>query len=446
MIRRIKLQNFMSHWDTEIEFGPGLNVITGDNNIGKSAIVVALDYLCRGNRPGDFFCTHDREPTRVTVETEEPDGSRHIIWRAPTPRSGAGTQTWGIDDREGVKNLPSDWHDYLRLGESELKGTTTLSVHIGEQKKPQFLLDETPSDRARFLGQTSDVRFLLRMRDLHKVRIRESERDLTNRRKELAEIEASLAPLEKAPAVLERTNLLAAEIAALRASEQQSLQIEEAAHALDEQIRQVDSLERRARALSPLAPPPELADETNLRDRLAALEAKQREAAGLRSRWRALETLEAPPSIVLEQPLETLATQIDRAERVFRRMQRERQALDRLEAPPALLDEKVMSETLARLANAEDELDRSRRLRRVLARLEPAPELADLGALEACANSLEVAQVQLERHAKELQVASQELERAFDDMQRFVSEYPYCPTCGAPLDAKRLVEAGHVDG
>ena len=45
MIRSINLKNFMAHADTTIDLHPGLNVIVGENNTGKSAIVLALEIL-----------------------------------------------------------------------------------------------------------------------------------------------------------------------------------------------------------------------------------------------------------------------------------------------------------------------------------------------------------------------------------------------------------------
>ncbi|MBM4287752.1 MAG: hypothetical protein FJ135_06335 [Deltaproteobacteria bacterium] len=45
MIRKIRIQNFMAHRASEIELSPGVTVITGPNNIGKSEIVEAIRHL-----------------------------------------------------------------------------------------------------------------------------------------------------------------------------------------------------------------------------------------------------------------------------------------------------------------------------------------------------------------------------------------------------------------
>ena len=44
-IKKIIIDNFQSHEHTEIEFGPGLNVIVGPSDYGKSAVVRALRWV-----------------------------------------------------------------------------------------------------------------------------------------------------------------------------------------------------------------------------------------------------------------------------------------------------------------------------------------------------------------------------------------------------------------
>ena len=50
MISRVCLQNFQSHEESELELSPGINVIVGSSNSGKSAIVRAMEGV-RTNRP-----------------------------------------------------------------------------------------------------------------------------------------------------------------------------------------------------------------------------------------------------------------------------------------------------------------------------------------------------------------------------------------------------------
>ena len=54
MIKRITLDNYMSHSHTVIEPADGLTVLVGENNCGKSAVVSALQTLCF-NRQKNFM-------------------------------------------------------------------------------------------------------------------------------------------------------------------------------------------------------------------------------------------------------------------------------------------------------------------------------------------------------------------------------------------------------
>ncbi|MBP5458657.1 MAG: AAA family ATPase [Clostridia bacterium] len=70
MIRRIKLRNFESHEDSEIEFTEGLNLLIGQSNQGKSSIIRGLALVVANQfdkdqvRTGCEFC-------EVTVETDK---------------------------------------------------------------------------------------------------------------------------------------------------------------------------------------------------------------------------------------------------------------------------------------------------------------------------------------------------------------------------------------
>ena len=77
MIRRIVLENFMSHEHTELVLDAGVNVITGRNNIGKSAVAEALRCLTTGGHGSGFVLRHGAKKCSVTVETSE---GRVITW------------------------------------------------------------------------------------------------------------------------------------------------------------------------------------------------------------------------------------------------------------------------------------------------------------------------------------------------------------------------------
>lgn len=56
MIKKIRIENFMSHRDTILEPAEGVTLISGPNNCGKSAVMMALWGLSGLNEVrGDFM-------------------------------------------------------------------------------------------------------------------------------------------------------------------------------------------------------------------------------------------------------------------------------------------------------------------------------------------------------------------------------------------------------
>ena len=70
MIQSLALKNFQSHKDTLIKFDPGVNVIVGSTDSGKSAIIRALRWLV-WNRPiGDKMRSNWGGETEVIIDDE----------------------------------------------------------------------------------------------------------------------------------------------------------------------------------------------------------------------------------------------------------------------------------------------------------------------------------------------------------------------------------------
>jgi len=55
MIKYLQIQNFQSHKDSLLEFDPGVNVIVGSSDSGKTAVIRALRWLVWNRPSGDAF-------------------------------------------------------------------------------------------------------------------------------------------------------------------------------------------------------------------------------------------------------------------------------------------------------------------------------------------------------------------------------------------------------
>ena len=168
MIRRIVLENYMSHGRTVIEPAAGLTVLVGPNNCGKSAIIHALQTLCY-NKPNEFAIRHDQKEASIEVETQ--DG--HVLkWR----RRRSGAVSYEIDGqpihRLGQGGVPDGLHALLRMPRIEsADGQAVFLVHFGLQKSPVFLLDDPPTRAATFFASSSDAERLLQMQRRHREKV-----------------------------------------------------------------------------------------------------------------------------------------------------------------------------------------------------------------------------------------------------------------------------------
>ena len=81
-VKRINLHNYRNHKSRELTFSPGINVITGENAIGKTNIVEALYYLslARSFRgvDDDELITHEEDYSEIDAEVHEGQIKRNI--------------------------------------------------------------------------------------------------------------------------------------------------------------------------------------------------------------------------------------------------------------------------------------------------------------------------------------------------------------------------------
>ena len=141
MITRIELTNFMSHKHTVIEPAAGLTVLVGPNNIGKSAIVAALQILCH-NDNSTYVLRHGEKECSIRVDT---DDGHTVEWRRKNaPSYVVDTVTF---DRLRNSGLPDEVHQALRLPKVAAYDTD-FDIHFGTQKSPIFLLANSPANAA----------------------------------------------------------------------------------------------------------------------------------------------------------------------------------------------------------------------------------------------------------------------------------------------------------
>lgn len=169
-IESLRAVDFRTHADTHVRLGPGLTLLTGDNNLGKSALISGLRALARGGA-SDAHIRHTTDGLRF-VMTLLKEGVRHEVSlqrkRKGSPRVTLTHRVDGVTEplheERGAQHSVPDWLDQL-LNLNTIEG---LDPQLVGQKTPVFLLDQPASVRAKLLYAGREAGILAKMFALHR--------------------------------------------------------------------------------------------------------------------------------------------------------------------------------------------------------------------------------------------------------------------------------------
>jgi DNA repair protein RecN (Recombination protein N) len=144
MLSLIRVKNYAVIDEIEVEFGEGLNVMTGETGAGKSILVDALG-LALGDRADATAVRHDAERAEISVSFDVPAGHAALAWLAER----------GLDDDTACtlrRLVGSDGRSRAFINGQpvnlqDLKALGGLLVDIHGQHAHQSLLD-TGNQRA----------------------------------------------------------------------------------------------------------------------------------------------------------------------------------------------------------------------------------------------------------------------------------------------------------
>ncbi len=157
MINSLTGKFFETHIDTHIEFGPGVNVIIGESDEGKSGIIRQLKWNAENRPQGDYYRNDQLDPkkkedklklTEVSVDYKDSG----IITRARDGFSG-GVNHYQIDDGEPLRALRTDVPDEVK-DVSKMKAVNIQTQHPTEQ---YFLLADKPGQVAKEFNKVAGL-------------------------------------------------------------------------------------------------------------------------------------------------------------------------------------------------------------------------------------------------------------------------------------------------
>ena len=152
MIKSVKIQNIESHEGTELSFHPGVNIILGETDGGKTAIIRALQWAVRGKpvRGNTIQSTWGGE-SRVCVELEDKKVSR----------SKSTSDSYTIYERGLDKSQQRRVNTCKAFG-STIPEEVERAFNIGDinfqnQLDSPFLLSKTPGEVAQHFNKIAGL-------------------------------------------------------------------------------------------------------------------------------------------------------------------------------------------------------------------------------------------------------------------------------------------------
>ncbi|WP_019138293.1 AAA family ATPase [Peptoniphilus timonensis] len=160
-IKNVELHNFQSHNYTEIEFDRGLNVILGNSDAGKTAILRAIKWALYNEPKGDYFIRQGEK--EVSVKVTFSNGV--VVERSRTPSK----NSYYLMTAEGEEmrfegfglDVPKEIRNATNMYKVSLDNSNNKSIlNIAEQLDGPFLLNEQASLRASAIGRLIGVNYV----------------------------------------------------------------------------------------------------------------------------------------------------------------------------------------------------------------------------------------------------------------------------------------------
>lgn len=154
--KSIRLENFQSHVDTQIELKDGLNVFIGPSDSGKSAIFRGIKWALFNEPAGTFFIRNGAEEARVSITF---DDGRMLVRGRSTNRN-----YYELHNADQVLRLesfgvrvPQEVTDFCNIRKMILKNGDVYTLSMQDQLEGPFLLTGTSVQKATAIGRLSGV-------------------------------------------------------------------------------------------------------------------------------------------------------------------------------------------------------------------------------------------------------------------------------------------------
>jgi len=455
-IRYVRLRNFQSYVDETFHLTPGVNALTGPNNLGKSSFVRALRAVFYHGEARDSLIRHGEKSCTVEIGFA---GGRVLQWNRQVRRNpinlwkllgpdGTVVTENGMTYESGGRT-PPEWVTEL-FGIGPVEG---MDVHIAKQKEPIFLLDKPGSTRAAVLSVGQESSHIRAMISLHKERCTQDASLVKEGEKEMAAILRRLETLGRLETLKERLESAAGLLDAVERRNDETERLTKCIAAIEGAAEASERATARLDALSPLpdrAMLDSMASAAGRATRMAAIADRMEKAssAAVRSGMidSALSALPAAmPALVRSDRLVELTQVMKDASASAVRTRAVELALSGLpDAMPAIVRSDALIQTGRDIKLKAEKVETVARQGEVLAGLPAAmPQLKDVSRIEGAVASIvgrEQDRTRLQSEGERLVSDAADCERELHELNEAMGHS--CPVCGGGI-ADPLVLVGH---
>jgi len=146
MIQKLLIKNFQIHKRSELEFSPGINVITGSSDEGKSTIIRAIKWLVSNTPRGKSFLRNNmgkKDECSVTMEI-----NNHSVTRRTTKSNSVNQYVLDGEEYNAVRSeVPQPVQEAVNI----------TNTNVQPQHEFTFLLSDTPGEVAKKLNDVIGV-------------------------------------------------------------------------------------------------------------------------------------------------------------------------------------------------------------------------------------------------------------------------------------------------
>jgi exonuclease SbcC len=143
MIKTLILHNFQSHKNSRVDLHPGVNVIIGQSDSGKTALLRALHWLITNKPSGDSFRSHWGGDTQVSIEVDDMTIGRLKTSKENSYYDSVGPAGGVVSYKAMAQGVPEEIEKYLNIKE----------INIQRQMDAPFLLSASSGEVARYLNE-----------------------------------------------------------------------------------------------------------------------------------------------------------------------------------------------------------------------------------------------------------------------------------------------------